>query len=280
MYSSHDLHAWPEMYFGGVGWVRFEPTPAHRAGGVPAYTTQQVPVGNPTGGAATGLPRDQRAPTRTAGPAGTREAPVPEAPAGRAGAPASRWPLFGGAVGAGLVGALLLLPRGLRRRRRERRLAGGPEDAWDELRATAIDLGVPWPDRRSPRETATALVAHFGAPVDENTAPRPARGPDVAPDAGACPGPAGPRAGAGALRPGRWPVRRAPAARARRDRDLPRGAVRRRAAQRPAARRLVAALGGVPHAEPPGRRGPAGGLRAVRRRGRPRALRENADRAL
>jgi hypothetical protein len=42
---------------------------------------------------------------------------------------------------------------------------------------------VPWPEGRSPRETATALVAHFGAPVDENTAPRPARGPDVAPDA-------------------------------------------------------------------------------------------------
>ncbi len=182
-YSSHDLHAWPELFFAGAGWVRFEPTPGQRAGSVPAYTTQQVPVGTPTGGAATGLPRDQQSPTRTAGPAGTREAPVPEAPAGRAGAQASRWPLLGGAVVAGLVGAVLLLPRGLRRRRRERRLAGGPEEAWDELRATAIDLGVPWPDGRSPRETATALVAHFGAPVDENTAPRPAHGPDVAPDA-------------------------------------------------------------------------------------------------
>ena len=27
VYSSRDLHAWPEMYFGGIGWVRFEPTP-------------------------------------------------------------------------------------------------------------------------------------------------------------------------------------------------------------------------------------------------------------
>ncbi len=25
--SSHDLHAWPELYFDGVGWLRFEPTP-------------------------------------------------------------------------------------------------------------------------------------------------------------------------------------------------------------------------------------------------------------
>ncbi len=42
VYSTHDLHAWPEMYFGGVGWVRFEPTPPGRAGDVPGYTTQQI----------------------------------------------------------------------------------------------------------------------------------------------------------------------------------------------------------------------------------------------
>ena len=27
LYTSDDRHAWPEMYFSGVGWVRFEPTP-------------------------------------------------------------------------------------------------------------------------------------------------------------------------------------------------------------------------------------------------------------
>ena len=26
--SAHDSHAWPELYFAGVGWVPFEPTPA------------------------------------------------------------------------------------------------------------------------------------------------------------------------------------------------------------------------------------------------------------
>ena len=25
--TTHDLHAWPELYFEGVGWLRFEPTP-------------------------------------------------------------------------------------------------------------------------------------------------------------------------------------------------------------------------------------------------------------
>ena len=38
VYSAHDMHAWPELYFHGAGWVRFEPTPSSRARNVPAYT--------------------------------------------------------------------------------------------------------------------------------------------------------------------------------------------------------------------------------------------------
>ena len=34
----HDAHAWPELWFEGVGWVRFEPTPGGGdGGGAPAY---------------------------------------------------------------------------------------------------------------------------------------------------------------------------------------------------------------------------------------------------
>ena len=36
--SLNDAHAWPELYFEGVGWVRFEPTPAVRTGAAPSYS--------------------------------------------------------------------------------------------------------------------------------------------------------------------------------------------------------------------------------------------------
>src|SRR5690606_41826401 len=31
-----DAHAWPELYFEGIGWTRFEPTPTR--GSIPSYT--------------------------------------------------------------------------------------------------------------------------------------------------------------------------------------------------------------------------------------------------
>ncbi len=36
--SMQDSHAWPELYFEGAGWVRFEPTPGGPAGAPPAWT--------------------------------------------------------------------------------------------------------------------------------------------------------------------------------------------------------------------------------------------------
>ena len=82
-----------------------------------------------------------------------------------------------------LLGVLALTPRTLRRRRRDRRGQLGPEEAWQELRDTAIDLRLPWPQQRSPWQTREALVQLFGAPHDEFTPDRPRRGPDTNPDA-------------------------------------------------------------------------------------------------
>ncbi|MBI2246128.1 MAG: transglutaminase domain-containing protein [Nocardioides sp.] len=185
VYSSHDMHTWPELFFRGSGWVRFEPTPADRATGVPSYTVSGLPGGlDPSDPAATqsstSIPGPSNRATQTADPtADTGQ--NGEADAGLA------WgPVLGGGAGLLVVAGLLLLPRLVRRRRRARRLAvAGPEEIWAELHDTALDLGVPWPAGRSPRATRDVLVDHLGLPVDATSAERPAHGADIAPEGAA-----------------------------------------------------------------------------------------------
>ncbi|MGN6129605.1 MAG: transglutaminaseTgpA domain-containing protein, partial [Nocardioidaceae bacterium] len=82
VYSAHDLHAWPELYFQGVGWVRFEPTPGSRTGGAPAWTRRgalvQPALPSDTSSAAlpvrNRLDRPAAKPERHATPSATRPA--------------------------------------------------------------------------------------------------------------------------------------------------------------------------------------------------------------
>ena len=48
--SIRDMHAWPELYFAGYGWVRFEPTPSSVTGTAPSWTipSRDNPTENPT----------------------------------------------------------------------------------------------------------------------------------------------------------------------------------------------------------------------------------------
>ena len=94
------------------------------------------------------------------------------------------WRVIGiGALVLALLVVLGLLPRLVRRRRRERRLGEGPEPVWIELRDTVVDLGLTWPAGRSPRETGSHLVHYFGRPVGTDPASRPRHGAEVAPEA-------------------------------------------------------------------------------------------------
>ena len=270
------MHAWPELYFDGAGWVRFEPTPAGRADDVPAYT---VP-----GSARTTSPSEPRRPTRRA-----RRRRRPERPADATAEDAGRrrrrpataatgipWlPALGGVVGVAVVVAGgLLLPRAAPRRGAA---SGGsppatPEPVWAELRDTAVDLGVPWPRDRSPRATRDVLVDHLGAPgrLDHRRAAR-RTAPSIAPEARR-------RARPDRRTRSSWtallPLRRRPltAVRAaRRRRDLRGRPGRRCAALRPPAGDLVAALGASPRPRT-ARVAPATRRGAVRRRRRPREL--------
>lgn len=181
-YSSLDMHAWPELYFDGAGWVRFEPTPADRAADVPDYTVpgtgeEVEPTAEPSASesASASTSAQPRAIEDSGFDADAAAASDPGFPWGRT---------AGGLAVLALAAAGLLLPRLARARRRERRLAAGsPELVWAELRDTAVDLGAGWPRGRSPRATRDWLIDLFGAPVGPHTPERPPRGPAIAPEA-------------------------------------------------------------------------------------------------
>lgn len=189
-YSSHDLHAWPELYFEGAGWVRFEPTPSGRVVSAPNYTTVPVdrddptdPTNNPTS--------DEPSRGATTEPTEVTSSAAPDDQLADDGAGADDgvdWVTVLLRVGLGLLVVALVLglalsPQLLRRRARSRRLAGTPEDVWDELRATALDLAIPWPAGRSPQEVGRVLVDHLGDRGDHERPERPRTGPDADPEA-------------------------------------------------------------------------------------------------
>ena len=186
VYSAHDLHAWPEMYFDGVGWVPLEPTPGVRTGRAPGYTQQGVDRSRPSASnsASALLPSGQNRIDRSSAPAA----------GGRDSGAGSVWstPAFlGGAAGTLLLLVLLALPRTARSWVRSRRwaaattTAGAAEAGWAELRDTALDLNLAFDDRRTVRTVARELVRSFGVPGsdDDALAGSAQRGPGANPDA-------------------------------------------------------------------------------------------------
>jgi hypothetical protein len=156
--TTDDAHAWVEAWFSGLGWIPFDPTPiaADRAVDLPWAPRTVIPAdttAEPTAPSA-GLPVP-------AGPTATIARDSPYIPVDTA-ALADRPSLLPWFTAAGLVLLLLVLgavPPGLRRRARRRRLAdGSPSALWDELLATASDLGVAVPGTSTARQLAGQLA--------------------------------------------------------------------------------------------------------------------------
>ena len=178
-FSAHDLHTWPELYFPGSGWVRFEPTPQDRTGSAPGYTDAEfAPAPEsaaPSPSRSTELLPD-RGDQATADDSSTTEdgSSIP-------------WRTLALGMLVLLSLALLLLaPRLLRAAGRRRRLSGGIEDIWDELRAVTVDLGQHWPGGSSPRRAGDWLGRMLASPGrGSERSDRPRRGRDQAPEAAA-----------------------------------------------------------------------------------------------
>ncbi|GAA2858927.1 transglutaminase TgpA family protein [Paenarthrobacter ilicis] len=176
--DARDAHAWPELYFEGLGWVPFEPTPSR--GVVPDYASENTSTGNLSTNA------DEKDVPVTPPPPVTTPAPVPAVVTPAPG-PASENPY---PALAGVAGAIVLLivflwsPRLSRSILRRRRLNRRPRDkaregydpspqlAWDELQDLATDYGIPSSTSETPR--------HFSAKLRSSSALGEAGGMDDA----------------------------------------------------------------------------------------------------
>ena len=122
-------HMWPEAYFAGVGWVRYEPTPAIQTGDVGAALPGDVPIEEPTESAEPAQGETQLVlPAATAAPT-----TGPSAAQGRT----IDWALIG-EIGGGVAGALVVA------------LAGwlvwislySPERAWRSILRAGMKKGL------------------------------------------------------------------------------------------------------------------------------------------
>ncbi|GAB2818332.1 DUF3488 and transglutaminase-like domain-containing protein [Actinocorallia aurea] len=166
--KERDAHAWPELYFEGTGWVRFEPTPggtgAPTSVGTPSYTEPRRDNGT-TGQEQTGpetpVPTESAAPTDAASPSAAPGATeTPEAKVSVGSVPFFLWVLMRALALLPLL-LLLALPwlvREAASRLRWRRAADPAAAAWAQLRADTLDHSLGWQPSESPR----AVVARLG----------------------------------------------------------------------------------------------------------------------
>lgn len=172
--TGQDSHAWPEIYFPSVGWVRFEPTPQVQTGPLPSYA-------NPgTGGAPSAAPLPTRAnevPTQqpTQRPEQSDAGNTAEASTGSDVSdrtlPGWAW-VVAVVVALGVLGGAAWL---LLRRRTEAEVLD-PERAWSRVLALLAEqdvrLGPSVTLRRAPAFIADEVRTRTGTPLPDDVAER------------------------------------------------------------------------------------------------------------
>jgi transglutaminase-like putative cysteine protease len=166
VFTSHDVHSWPELYFAGVGWVRFEPTPRSNAP-FPAYAPRTAAPNPSTAQPSTTSLHDPLA-SRSVLQHGASSATSDGTNGGGPGGslPSTPWLVV---IGLGLLAGVPALSRwGLRRTRMSRPLddAAAAEAAWTELRDSMLDLRLPWTGSMTPRARERSVAQLLGRDPD------------------------------------------------------------------------------------------------------------------
>lgn len=163
---SSQLHAWPEVYFDGIGWIPFEPTSGL---GVPTtFSSEAALPGQPTDPDAV-TPQSTATPTA---PGDQAQIDLEEQRNSAAGSGSQTGldpvPLVSIVAALLVLLALPFLVRELRRRRQDAAARGGDAAAaWQAVQEAAIDVGIPVPASETPRAFARRLVEEHGAAASE-----------------------------------------------------------------------------------------------------------------
>jgi transglutaminase-like putative cysteine protease len=160
--SMQDSHAWPELYFEGAGWVRFEPTPGGPAGDPPKWTlasgAQEEESDDETESPSPSEePSESASPTEGGGADEPSEEETSTQAAQPAGADMSTY-LWGGLIVLVilLLAAIPAIWRSILRSRR----TNDPHDleaVWTEVRALATDYGQSLDSSKTLRYNELAL---------------------------------------------------------------------------------------------------------------------------
>jgi transglutaminase-like putative cysteine protease len=173
--TTHDAHAWPELWFPRAGWVYFEPTP--RGDGqvlVPSYTTSTGRV--PADESATGvLPALPNGPTDTtaSSPPPTQPEPVGDQPLGGGGGRVGllERPAVRAALALVLLLALIPAVKWSRNLLARRRAGQRPRDAvaesYTEVTSWARDAGIGRRSAETPAAYARRLHTDFADDAQE-----------------------------------------------------------------------------------------------------------------
>jgi transglutaminase-like putative cysteine protease len=178
-----DAHAWPELYFAGAGWLRFEPTPTGAPGQAGQPTASAPAYSFPPAGSTAPAPQ----PTSSALPPGAQSSLAPGArkavpkvgAAGGSGAAQNRSgsvPLSAALIALVVLGAAAVTPLAVRSFTRRRRWfraaddAGRAHAAWLEFRDDLTDHRIASRASESPRALAGRLGASLGFTATEREA--------------------------------------------------------------------------------------------------------------